>query len=337
MKKIRVAVVAGGMSSEREISIKTGRCVFEGLNQSEKYQVSFLEISKTGKWGWRVAPEKKSRKIWSGDFPEKKAFQNKADIFFIGLHGAFGEDGRIQALFDWLGVRYTGSGVTASAIGMDKYRCAELLASFGMHVPQTVALRTMDETSARKEIRRAGIALPCIVKPNDAGSSVGVTLIKKQAQLKKALKEAFHESHEVLVQQRVKGREFSCGVLGNSGQKKITVLPPVEIVAHGADFFDYQAKYLSKETEELCPAPLGRSEAKELMCLSELAHRAIGCDGVSRSDFILSDQDKKFYFLEINTLPGMTTASICPKEARAAGMTFEAFVAKIVELGLRKI
>lgn len=336
MKKIRVAVVAGGTSNEREVSLKTGTQVFDGLSRSGKYDVSFLEITKSGRWEWRVAPGKKSKRIWSGEFPEKKSFKRNADVFFIGLHGAFGEDGRIQALFDWLGVRHTGSGVTASAIGMDKYRCSELVARFGMNVPKTVKLSEKNAASARKRMRQAGIGLPCIVKPNDAGSSMGIALVKKWPQFTKALATAFREGKEAIIQQYVKGREFSCGVLGNSDGRTVRALPPVEIVTHGTEFFDYRAKYFSQETEEICPAAIRAKESDELMRLAKLAHASVGCDGLTRSDFIRSDRDGKFYFLEINTLPGLTPASICPKEARALGISFETFLSRIVESGLTK-
>lgn len=336
MKKIRVAVVAGGISNEREVSLKSSAQIFEGLSSLSKYEVSFLEITPSGKWEWRMAPEKKSKKVWSGEFPEKKVFQKNADIFFIGLHGAYGEDGHIQALFDWLGVNYTGSGMTASAIGMNKYYCSELLARLGMSVPKTVILSEKDSGVARKEMKKSGIGLPCVVKPNNAGSSVGVALVKKWAQLEEALKNAFHESREAMIQECVTGREFSCGVMKNGDGSEVSALPPVEIITHGAEFFDYQAKYLSEKTEEICPAPISKKETNELIRLSEFAHTTLGCQGLSRSDFILSERDGKFYFLEINTLPGMTMASICPKEAKAAGMSFEKFLDKIVQLGLEK-
>lgn len=335
MKKIRVAVVAGGISNEREVSLKTGENVFEGLQRLKRYEVSFLEITKQGKWEWRTSLYKKSKKIWSGEFPEKRVFQKEADIFFIGLHGAFGEDGRIQALFDWLGVKYTGSGMTASAIGMDKQLCSELVSRYGVRIPKTLKCNLNDVRAIRKKLKQAGITLPCVAKPNDSGSSVGVTIIKKWAQLEKATKEAFQHSSEIMIQQFVKGREFSCAALGNV-DKKATVLPPVEIVTHGTAFFDYHAKYLSNETEEICPAPIEKNETRELKRITELAHMSLGCDGLTRSDFIYDEQDKKFYFLEINTLPGLTAASICPKEARAVGLSFEQFLKKIVELGLQK-
>ncbi len=334
MKKIRAAVVAGGSSNEREISLKTGTQVFEGLKRLEKkYDVSFLEVTKTDTWEWRNAPEKKSKKIWSGEFPEKKVFQKNADIFFIALHGAFGEDGRAQALFEWLGMPYTGSGVLSSAMGMDKYRCSEFLSHCGMVVPRTVKLSSKNESAAKKEMKKNGINIPCVVKPNDARSSVGITLVKKWSQFSKALGDAFCEGEEVVIQQYVKGRELSCGVLGNT-EEEIQPLPPVEIVVHNAEFFDYQAKYFSKQTEEICPAPLSKKETKAVEQYALLAHQALGCAGLTRSDFILSEADGKVYFLEINTLPGMTAASICPKEVRAMGMSFEEFIDKIVQLGL---
>ncbi len=338
-KKLNVAIVRGGFSNEREVSLKSGAQIARAL-PAERYNVSLIEIKKNGRWilGGRKKSVAAYRNLKT-DFGLKEADIKKFDVVFIGLHGAFGEDGKIQALLETIGVPYTGSGVLASALGMNKAKTMEIAARAGMRVPPFIVLyrfpRAKDETrELRRRIKKTIAGYPLVVKPNESGSSVGITIVQSPVALRAALRAAFKECRTVLLQQYVKGRELTCGVMGNTGRGPLLPLPPVEIIPDGT-FFDYRSKYNSKKTRELCPAPIFPARTKELQRRSVGVHALIGCDGLTRSDFILGE-DGALYFLEINTIPGLTEASLCPKEARAMGWTFSEFIQKQIELALAR-
>lgn len=315
--KTRVAIICGGISNEREVSLKSGRQIMENLDPI-KYEPSMVEISADGHWLSRLADLRANN-----------------DVAFIALHGKFGEDGRVQALLELLGIPYTGSGVLASALCMDKAKTQNFLKSYNILIPTYIVLRTSYSASdqIQTEIEQK-IKYPCVVKPNESGSSVGVTIVKSKDELAEALDKAFKEDRTVMIQQFIKGRELTCAVLGNSSQNdEPQTLPPVEIIA-GNEFFDYDAKYSSKQTQEICPAQIDPDMTKKLQALAAKIHVALGCDGLSRSDFILKDGE--LYFLEINTIPGMTEQSLAPKEASAAGMNYTEFLDKLIALALKK-
>jgi len=315
-KKIKVAVMAGGISNEREVSLKTAAQIAKALPK-DKYNVSVLEIPKD---------EKQVLGMLS-----KTLNKNKIDVAFIALHGRFGEDGKIQAILDLLKIPYTGSGVLASSLGMDKVQCSNILENVGMLIPKFLALHKPGEINSaiKKEI-----GYPCVVKPNESGSSIGVTIVKNSQNIKKAIRDAFKEDKTVIVQKYIQGRELTCGVMGNTGRTELTALPVVEIIADG-EFFDYQTKYFSNTVEEVCPARISAQLSKKIQELSKKIHATVGCDGLTRSDFILS-KDNKLYFLEINTIPGQTEASLCPKEAKAAGVPFGKFLEMQIKMALKK-
>ncbi|MBI5421125.1 MAG: D-alanine--D-alanine ligase [Parcubacteria group bacterium] len=319
MKKIRVGVLMGGTSNEREVSLLSGNQVVKNLSR-ELYDISKIEITKDGKW---LLNNKTSLTVLPGN-----DLRNRFDIIFIALHGAFGEDGKVQAILGTLKIPYTGSGVLASALGMDKAKTAELLTSHKITMPKCIALKKGEKVIS-------AFKFPCVVKPNASGSSVGVSIVKDKIKLTAALRKAFNEDQTVLVQEYIEGRELTCAVMGNAEDANLIALPPIEIVSPGT-FFDYNAKYLSKKTQEICPAPIDKKVSSELCRLSKKIHLALGCDGLTRSDFILSKKDNKLYFLEINTIPGLTEASLCPKAAKAIGMTFKDFLDKQIQLALQK-
>jgi len=313
MKKIRVAVLGGGFSSEREVSIKTAQQVAKALPK-EKYQANVLDVSKNGKWFGQIS-------------------KGKFQVAFIALHGQFGEDGKIQAILDFLKIPYTGSGVLARALGMDKIKCLDFLRAYGISFPDFIVIKKGEKNLPEKIKKEIGF--PCVVKPSESGSSIGVSITKKQGELSQALKEAFREGEWVMVQKYISGRELTCGVLGNTGNKKIKVLPSAEIIVGKNKFFGYEEKYFSQDTQEISPAKISSKSEKEIGELSVKIHQALGCDGLTRSDFIL-DKKGKLHFLEINTIPGQTEASLCPKEARAAGISFSKFIELQVKLALGK-
>lgn len=318
-KKIRVAVLGGGFSSEREISLMTAKQIMAAL-PGDRYEAEFIDVDKRGKWMDRRGD------IIAG-----------TDVAFIALHGRYGEDGRIQAVLDLWGVPYTGSGVLASALGMDKAKCMEFLAPAGIRIPAFVALRRGERSIEEiKNLVSERFGYPCVVKPNESGSSVATAIVRSEDRLEAAIKAAFEEDKTVLVMEYVKGRELTCGVMGDSGQTEAEALPPIEIIAHGSEFFDYQTKYFSKTVEEVCPAAISKELTEKIQRLSEKIHRSLGCEGLTRSDFILSEKDGELYFLEINTIPGQTEASLCPKEAKAIGLSFAEFIEKQIRMALEK-
>ncbi len=335
--KLKIAVISGGLSNERDVSIKTGQQIFHNLSD-EKYDKFFIEISKDGKWllsddnlKLRTKYITKSLVIMHPDKGIVENDLNNYDVVFLALHGKFGEDGKIQSLLDILGVPYTGSGVLASAIGMNKIKTIEFIRGLKIKIPNFLSLfnkNNIDLLEIDRQIKK-NIKYPCIVKPNESGSSIGVSIVQSFKDLKIAIDVAYNKDEQILIQEFILGREITCGVLGNSHRTKLEVLPPIEVIAKNT-FFDYNAKYFSKETQEICPAKISKEHIDRIMLLAKKIHERLGCDGLTRSDFIL--RDNEFYFLEINTLPGLTEQSLCPKEAKVAGMTFSEFLNKQIQL-----
>jgi D-alanine-D-alanine ligase len=247
------------------------------------------------------------------------------DVVLIALHGTWGEDGRIQGLLDTIGVPYTGSGVLASALAMDKEVAKQVLAASSLDVPRGVVVRgtaKADLDSARS------VGLPAFVKPVGSGSSVGASIVKTDGELASAIEAALQFDERVLVEEQIRGRELTVPVIGNDD---LTALPVIEILTKRA-FFDYSAKYDAGESEEVCPAEIPPDVAKRAQDLALRAHRALHCRGMSRTDFIWSKD--RMVALEVNTIPGMTANSLLPKAARAAGIEFGDLLARFVDWAL---
>lgn len=312
-KKINVTVLSGGFSNERDISLLSGAQVFKALDK-EKYILKHIDISKK-------------------TLPKLPELLSGTDVCFIALHGPFGEDGHIQAVLNNLNIPYTGSGLMASALCMDKYRSMSIAESAGLTIPKSVLLTRMhlDSFSETEKIIKKHFGYPVFVKPNNSGSSMGAGVAKTKDELEARLCDAFTHDAVVVVQEVITGRELTCAVMGNFGDD-ILALPPVEIKIKKG-FFDRQVKY-SPETVELCPAPLTKSQTQKIRELAVLAHDALRCDGVTRSDFIL--KGNTFYYLETNTIPGLTENSLAPKEAKAVGMTFSQYLDAQILLALAK-
>lgn len=317
----RVAVLYGGVSSEREVSLKSGEQVCVSLHSSAHPVIS-VEIATTGEW------------VVQGKVIEPKELKALCDVVFIALHGPFGEDGKIQALLELLQISYTGSGVLASALCMNKEMAKKLAASVGIQVPKGLSIQRGAEMKSIGERVAQEVGFPCFVKPNTSGSSIGVTRVEEKEALLPAVEKALLEDTTILIEQYIHGRELTCGVMGNASCGGVLeVFPPVEIFP-GATFFDYQAKYHSEQTNEICPANLTPQETASVQALARQAHEVFRCDGLSRTDVIL--RDGEFYFLETNTIPGMTEQSLCPKEVVAMGHTFTWLVEKIIDLAKEK-
>lgn len=318
-KKLEVLVIGGGLSSEHEVSLATSRMIIKNLDAA-KYDAHLVIIGKDGKWKFG-----KERPVDIGAAITKIG-KAKFDFAFIALHGIFGEDGRMQALLEWLGLPYSGAGVMSSALAMDKQMTNVIYAAIGLRVPPYIVLD-------KKEKSLRNISFPAVVKPVDGGSSVGVSIVKTKKEMSVAIVKALKEGRRVMVQKYIKGKEITCGIV-EDGRGRPFALPPTEIIPRSAAFFDYHAKYAAGGSLEITPAGISVPQTKEIQKLAMRAHCALGCRGMSRSDFILSGG--KFYILETNTIPGMTEASLLPKAATTAGISFPQLLDMIITAGFRK-
>lgn len=337
-KKLNVIIICGGPSNERNVSLKTGEQVLRAL--PKKYNSCLIEIEQSGRWLLR---DDSNKKLTNGPNNSKllisnPKWYNNFDIAFIAMHGKFGEDGKIQALLETVGISYTGSGILASALGMNKRKTLEIVAKYGIKTPKFISLNSSailrkQLTYAKKEIAQK-IGYPCVIKPNESGSSIGVSIVHSSREVPAALQQAFKEDNSILIEEYIKGIELTCAILGNSGQTQLLALPPIEIIPAN-EFFDYNSKYFSSKTREICPARINKRQTNQLQNLAKKVHEIIGCDGLSRSDFILTNKNV-LYFLEINTIPGLTKGSLSPKAAKVYGLTFPKFLDKQIQLALLK-
>lgn len=302
--KQKIAVIMGGVSSEHEVSMMSGKEIIKNLDKN-KYKVIPIIINKNGKG-------------------TEKIIKIKPDVAFIALHGKGGEDGCIQGLLESLGIKYTGSGVAASAVGINKIIFRNLMKIHKIRVPDFIVVEKKDD-----------IIIPdfrpeYFVKPYDGGSSVGVSLVTNKKDLKKAVKLAFKYSEKVMIDKYIKGLEISCGVLGNNDPKALSL---IEIHPLRGEFFDYKSKYEKEGSEEIVPARVSPAIAKKIQKLSVAIYKIVGCSGYARIDFILKD-GKEPVVLEINTLPGMTASSLLPKEAEADGISYSELLNRIIGLAV---
>ncbi|TSC83211.1 MAG: D-alanine-D-alanine ligase [Parcubacteria group bacterium Gr01-1014_19] len=313
-EKIRVAVLMGGPSAEHEVSLNTGKKVLENLDP-EKYLGKGIVISKKGKWPTTL-----------------KELKNNFDVAFIAMHGEYGEDGTIQKILDKARILYTGSGAKASQIGMDKEASSMIFRKAGLKVPDFSILK-IRKNGFLPLGRQHSFRIPLVVKPADRGSSAGTNLVKKIQELPKAIEEAAKFSPNVMLQQYIEGREFTCGVVEIKGKPK--ALPPTEIVPKLRGFFDYYSKYTAGASREITPPRIDGKEIKKIQTMSLKAHQAIKASGMSRSDF-MQDEKGNYWILEINTIPGMTATSLLPQEAKVAGIEFPKLLDLIIANALEK-
>ncbi len=340
---MKIVVLAGGTSTERDVSLSTGMMIYHAL-KSNGHQVVLLDVY-LGYEG-DIADPFEIDKDWADnigtitennpDITQIKALRkdqsdnffgpgvidicSKADIVFIALHGENGEDGKIQAAFDLMGIKYTGTDYTSSALAMDKAISKELFAY--NHIPTPEGIRV------RKGEAYQWNTYPCVVKVCNGGSSVGVSIAKTAQEMERALADAFIYGEEVVIEQYIKGREFSVGVIDGKA------LPIIEI-APIEGFYDYKNKYQAGSTIETCPALLHDEITLKMQKIAEDVFRALRLKTYARMDFMLSEQEE-LYCLEANTLPGMTPTSLLPQEAEAIGIDFPALCEKIIEISLAK-
>jgi D-alanine-D-alanine ligase len=316
-----IAIVAGGDSSESGISVKSAIEVSKTL--SSGYITYIITIRGTS-WYWE---DKKGRyhNIDKNDFTLiADDSRIRFDAVFIAIHGTPGENGLLQGYFDMMGIPYTSCGTFCSAITFNKQACKLFLKDYGIPMAESILIREGDDFDQLAILTQTG--LPCFVKPNDSGSSFGVSKVKEQHELLSAISKAFEESREVIIEAFMDGREVACGVVKTS--KKSVVLPVTEIISKN-EFFDYEAKYTPGKSDEVTPADMPVTVTDEIKRLSSLVYDLLGCKGIVRVDFILIDN--KPYFLEINTIPGMTEESLIPKQAKAAGIPLEELYSMVLE------
>ena len=307
MEKKKIVVLAGGWSGEREVSLGSGRTVCNALDK-ERYDVELYDP-----------------KEHLGTLLEKK---KTIDLCFILLHGKMGEDGRIQGFLDLLGIPYVGSGVLSSSMAMNKKITKYLYQGVGLEVPRYYIRRRGEKIEGRAYLQSFGGKV--VVKPIAEGSSLGISICESEKSLAAGVKEAFLYDDEVMLEEYIEGREITCCVTGN---RELETLPLIEIVPTAAyDFFDYEAKYTSGATNEICPADLDEPIADRLRDCAKIAHHALQCRAWSRTDMIVRGED--IFMLETNTIPGMTENSLFPRAARAAGLPLSALLDRLIELSL---
>lgn len=309
MKKIRLALLSGGVSSEREVSLNSGKQVLEALDK-DKYDVTVYD-PKT-------------------DLQQLVADAEKIDAALIILHGPFGEDGTVQGLLDLLDIPYQGAGVLGSAMAMNKLVAKRLYNGAKVPTPSYLSFSMHDTVEIEKVTGALG--LPLVVKPACAGSSVGMTIVKASKDLEEAVRLGFSHDDGIIIEKYIKGIELTCGVLGNESPE---ALPVIEIVpGEGHEFFDYKAKYLAGETREICPARIDEKTTKQVQELAVKAHEALFLKGYSRTDMILCGTELSV--LETNTIPGMTATSLYPQSAKAAGYSFTALLDRLIQLSIKE-
>lgn len=348
---MKIVVLAGGLSTERDVSFKTGEMVTKALRENG-HQVILLDVfmgysdkeeDLTGIFDRaeavsvkvaaipETAPDlekvKAQRKDQSDNFfgPNVIELCRMADIVFMALHGENGENGKIQAAFDLFGIRYTGTGYLGSALAMNKGMAKQLFLENGIPTPRGTSLKRGEDAA---KIETCGIHFPCVVKPCSGGSSIGVSIVHDKAEYEQALKEAFRWENELVIEEYVKGREFSVGVID------FQALPIIEI-APVEGFYDYKNKYKAGSTVETCPAELSEQITKEMQGYAEKVAEVLGLNTYSRTDFLLDAEDHIFC-LEANTLPGMTPTSLLPQEAKVTGVDFNQLCERLIESSMRK-
>lgn len=348
MAQRTIGLIFGGVSSEHEVSIQSAARVAGGLARLNQTSVAPIYIEREGKWRWArpneemtpeelvlavTDPRRLARNYQPGALEFAQAlFHLTTDdcaTNCIMLHGIGGEDGRMQGAFELAGVNYTGSGPAASALAMDKGRCQAFLRARGLPVPPFVTVDRCGGEARAAEVVEGEIGLPCIVKPSLGGSSVGVTAVRDRSELGGALRAAFEQGDAVHVERFISGREFTVGIVERDGP---TALPVTEIIPPEGRLFDYDAKYTPGVTREIAPAEIDEGLTSRLQRIALDVHRAVGCEGFSRVDFMVGADGPMV--LEINTIPGMTENSLLPRAAKAAGIEFHELLELILDSSL---
>lgn len=338
---MKIAVVCGGLSNERDVSITSGTCVARALREKgHKVVLVDLYYGYSGSYddpaelfereqedvAYSVKEETPDieKILTQGDGSRigKNVLEicKAADISFLALHGEDGENGKLQATMDMHGIKYTGSGYLGSAIAMNKEVTKIMLRSSGIPVPEGVVLSKGEY---------AEVGFPCVVKPCSGGSSVGTSMVGSKSEYSAALELAFKYEDHVLVERFIKGRELTVGVMGGKAMPVIEIIPK-------AGWYDYKNKYQAGLTEEICPAPISAEDTERVQRLAERVHTALMIDVYCRADFLMDNESGELYCLEANTLPGMTPTSLIPQMGREQGLDFGEVCEKIIKLSMEK-
>lgn len=343
-ERIRVGILMGGRSMEREVSLASGCHLVEILDRS-RYEIYPIEIGGDGKWylhhmdspllaaSGSIGAEARALDTYSPPAPQyselvtARVMRSRIDVVFLALHGPGGEDGTIQGFLETLNIPYVGSGVLASALTMDKGRCKTFLRASALPTPEWLFFQKSDWEKRSEELSdriRETFPEGCIVKANNQGSSIGTTKVPGGEDPHEAIGEALRYSSEILIEKTIQGREFTCGVYGSENPEAL----PVTEIKTPTGFFDYTSKYQPGGAEEITPAELPEGVAKEIQSLSVRAHRLFGCKAISRADFML--EEDRPTVIEVNTIPGLTRMSLIPRACEAAGLEFETILDRVI-------
>ena len=338
-----VAVFMGGRASEHDISLKTGTVVMNSLDRT-RYTVYPVQLCRDG--GWIIPAEPFSGIApWSpfdeaaGAAPIEVALRQLRcigpDVAFIALHGRFGEDGCVQGLLELLDIPYTGSDVMSSALAMDKVRSKQIVAYHRIKTPRWIVVQEQEWRLQRSEIiARVGreFGFPCVAKVPEEGSSFGMGIPQNETELEKVMDESIVARGHMMVEEYISGTEITCAVLGGFPGEAPIALPLTEIIPKNSAYFDFEAKYTPGASEEITPARLDPEITALAQDIGVRSHIALGCGGMSRTDMIV--RDREVFYLETNTIPGMTETSLYPQAARAMGMDFRDLLTRQVELAI---
>ena len=350
--RLNVAVLMGGRTPEHEVSLSTGLMVVEAINKA-RYNVTPVQITRSGEWllpkgfidgppllppdrqlGYNLNAGKDLVPFDMGG-AISHTLEAKIDVVFIAMHGAYGEDGCVQGLLEVMDIPYTGSGVTASAIAMDKVLTKDIVAQHGINIPHHVPLDAFEWRYRRDEcvVRvQDELGFPCVVKTRRAGSSIGIVIARSTAELNYACDEVVAYDDDFFVEEFVVGKEVTCSVLGSPPGRKPRALPVTEIIPREAEYFDYRSKYKPGGAEEITPARINARLTEEIQDAACRVHQILGCGGMSRTDMIVRDGQP--YFLETNTIPGMTQTSLYPQAAKAAGIEFPDLLDHLIRVAI---
>jgi len=323
MEKIKknIAVVVGGNSSEYFISLQSGEYIANSIDK-DKFNVYVVTIKGND---WELSSD-----LYCGLIINKNDFsfndngqKVKFDCAYIAIHGTPGEDGKLQSYFEMINLPYVGCNVLTSALTFNKYFCNTFLRQSDILMANSVLVKKGDKINTKKIISVTG--LPCFVKPNEGGSSFGISKVKKEEELISAIEKAYKESDQVIIEQFIDGKEITVGLVKT--KNKDYIFAPIEIISEN-EFFDNEAKYNNKKNQEIIPARISNELTEKSQNLSSKIYDILNCSGIVRVDYILSNN--KFYFLEINTIPGMTKESLLPKEIREYGVNISELLTEII-------
>lgn len=322
MDKRRIAIVAGGYSSEFPVSLRSAQGLYSFMDK-DRYDIYIVKLTRDE---WFVElPGGETSEIDKNDFSFVEGDRIRHfDFVYITIHGTPGEDGRIQGYLDMIGLPYSTCDTLVSAMTFNKFVCNRYLQAFGIPIAHSIVLRNGQSISDQEVVEQIG--LPCFIKPNVGGSSCGATKVKIEGEIQPAIKKAFDEGKEVIIEAFMAGTEITCGCYKT--RKRDVVLPVTEVISKN-EFFDYEAKYTACKAEEITPARLSEEMTAKVQERTSLIYDILGCKGIIRVDYIIVGEEP--YLLEVNTTPGMTETSFIPQQVKAAGMEMKCVLSEIIE------